>query len=704
MRFASVCSGVSPHSQALSKLGWRSVFTAEVEPFPCLVLHHRYGCGRPWRMPSPHSHPSQFKDKTQEDGSILTARQQARREARKKAAAIREVRELPLSEVNPNLGDMTKIDGAKWRGLVDWLLASCPCQSFSVAGLRKGLKDHRGNITMSYVELLNDIDPMGTLFENVPGILSDRTNAFGCLLGGLVGADTALVCPRGLKWSNAGYAFGPRRRVAWRVLDAQGFVPQRRRRVFVVALRNDLRLDPRRVLFESQAEIERGLGDCEDTAQILSKLQGLRWDTATGTEAGQGATGDAQDGTGVRGIEIGPSGGGFTDLSCTLDARCKDGAIRNQIGMLAGVPEVVGTLSDGAHNGGGLTDRMPTREESSPCWPEVAMPVMARDYKGPRNYQDGGLQNAVVTGGSFDVAHSLRADGFDASEDGTGRGTPLVPVEVCPTLRAGGNQTGGDRPPGTDVDTCDSLIPICFSAKDHGADAAQELSPTLRSGEFDKSHQNGGVMPAVCYAVRTAQTSANGHGVDEDVTHALDGAQGQAITYPILEAGARTGKSTDDPRAGMGVGSPDDPMFTLQSGKQHAVAFQERGRDGGRRVETQEELAYALTAPNGGGRRQEFKVSTQMAVRRLPPIECCRLQGWEDCFLHIPTGKWRKITADEAEYLESHGIVCECREGQWFTQTPADGNMYKAIGNGWCVDEIEWIARRIESQVAEVRS
>jgi DNA (cytosine-5)-methyltransferase 1 len=98
------------------------------------------------------------------------------------------------------------------------------------------------------------------------------------------------------------------------------------------------------------------------------------------------------------------------------------------------------------------------------------------------------------------VAHSLRGEGFDASEDGTGRGTPLVPV-VAPTLRAGGNATGGNRPYGTDVDTCDSLVPIAFDCKASGQNGfgVGEIASTMRGMGHDNSHQNGGGHLAVAF-------------------------------------------------------------------------------------------------------------------------------------------------------------------------------------------------------------
>ena len=198
MKYLSVCSGIEAASVAWGPLGWKPVAFAEIEPFPCAVL----------------------------------------------------VRHYP--DV-PNLGDMTKIDGAAYRGQVDVLVGGTPCQSFSVAGLRRGLSDERGNLTLRLVELADAVQPSFVVWENVPGVLSSKDNAFGCFLGGLSGFNGELFPSRAkgvIRWSSAGCVFGPRRTVAWRTLDAQYFgVPQRRRRVFVVACPRD-GADPLSILFE----------------------------------------------------------------------------------------------------------------------------------------------------------------------------------------------------------------------------------------------------------------------------------------------------------------------------------------------------------------------------------------------------------------------------------------------------------------------
>ena len=180
----------------------------------------------------------------------------------------------------PNLGDMTKIADMLRDGSAcapDILVGGTPCQAFSVAGMRKGLDDARGQLTIKFVEIADEIDKQRgaghecvILWENVPGVLSSKDNAFGCFLAGLVGEDCELVPPGG-KWSNAGCVSGPKRTVAWRILDAQYFgVAQRRRRVFVVAsARKDF--DPTAVLFEREG-VRRDTAPSREARTVVAAL------------------------------------------------------------------------------------------------------------------------------------------------------------------------------------------------------------------------------------------------------------------------------------------------------------------------------------------------------------------------------------------------------------------------------------------------
>ena len=205
MRYLSVCSGIEAATVAWHPIGWEPLAFSEIEAFPRMVLAHHYP-------------------------------------------------DVPCH------GDFTKLRDEDWIGGADVLVGGTPCQAFSVAGLRQSLADDRGNLTLEFVRLANAIDvirssggrePAIIVWENVPGVLSVKDNAFGCFLGALVGNDTPLI-PTGGQWTNAGMVIGPQRVAAWRILDAQYFgVAQRRRRVFVVASARD-GFDPAEVLFERE--------------------------------------------------------------------------------------------------------------------------------------------------------------------------------------------------------------------------------------------------------------------------------------------------------------------------------------------------------------------------------------------------------------------------------------------------------------------
>lgn len=182
----------------------------------------------------------------------------------------------------PNFGDMNRtVTGVQLGtiGAPDVLVGGTPCQAFSVAGSRESLDDDRGQLTLQYVRILNAIDaerksrglpPAACVWENVPGVLTTKDNAFGCFLGELAGSGCELQPPGG-KWRNAGYVSGPQRSIAWRIIDAQYFgVAQRRRRVFVVASARD-GFDPRKVLFESEG-VRRDTPPSRETGAPVAAL------------------------------------------------------------------------------------------------------------------------------------------------------------------------------------------------------------------------------------------------------------------------------------------------------------------------------------------------------------------------------------------------------------------------------------------------
>lgn len=265
--YISVCSGIEAATCAWHPLGWRPVAFAEIEKFPSAVLASHY--------------PNV-----------------------------------------PNYGDLSRYK--KWIDhTVDLIVGGTPCQAFSVAGLRKGLDDPRGNLSLTFLALVRKYRARWVVWENVPGVLSDRTNAFGHLLAGL---------------GQLGYGW------AYRVLDAQYYgVAQRRRRVFVVA----------------------NLGDWRRAAAVLFESESMRWDPPPSRQSGE-------------------------DVAGTLSSRTTGG----------------GGLGTDFELGGGV---IPSTGDVSHCLNAGGM--------GRQDYETETL-----------VTHALRGEGFDASEDGTGRGTPLVPV------------------------------------------------------------------------------------------------------------------------------------------------------------------------------------------------------------------------------------------------------------------------------------
>ncbi|MCQ0986420.1 DNA cytosine methyltransferase [Jiella marina] len=300
MRYGSVCSGIECASVAVEPLGWTPQFFAEIDRFPCAVLAHHYGSNLPGEP-------------------------------------------LSMNGV-PNFGDMN--DFQEWPDAdIDVLVGGTPCQAYSVAGLRKGLDDPRGELSLVYAAVARRYRPRWLVWENVAGVLShDGGRSFASILGLLAGVRVE-VPQNG--WKSAGYVVGYEGAygLAWRVIDAQyirvdGFgraVPQRRRRVIVVG---------------------HSGGAWQRAAAVLLERESLSGNPAPRRSAREGTAADAQVGFG--------GGRHITDVASTLDSHFGDKQ---------------------------------------------------------------GLENQHVNQGCpLFVAHSLRAEGFDASEDGTGRGTPIVPI------------------------------------------------------------------------------------------------------------------------------------------------------------------------------------------------------------------------------------------------------------------------------------
>ena len=324
LTFGSVCSGIEAASVAWHPLGWRTAFLSEIAPFPRAVLSHHYP-------------------------------------------------DTPLR------GDFTEIQASE-HDPIDLLVGGTPCQSFSVAGLRRGMADERGNLALEYLRLADRLRPRWLVWENVPGVLSswsgpqppsdleegaeweaNETSDFGCFLAGL---------------SELGY------HGCYRVLDAQYLgLAQRRARVFVVGY----------------------LGDWRRAAAVLFEPASLRGHPAPRREAGQ-------------------------NPSPTLSARTGAGG---------------GLGTDHDLNGGLIARCLTAHPSRSDMETEnfVATTLRARD------------QSRGVDSDCTDtlIAHTLRGEGFDASEDGTGRGTPLVAVAASLSAGSHPNSNAAGRRRDDDV-------------------------------------------------------------------------------------------------------------------------------------------------------------------------------------------------------------------------------------------------------------
>ncbi len=478
MKFGSVCSGIEAASVAWHPLGWKAAWLSEIEPFPSAVLAHHY------------------------------------------------------PDV-PNLGDMTTLPERILSGEIeapDVFCGGTPCQAFSVAGLRNSLDDARGNLSLTFCEIANAIDTVRTgagqqpaiiMWENVPGVLSTKDNAFGCFLAGLAGEDRELE-PSGGKWTNAGYVLGPKRAVAWRVLDAQYFgVAQRRRRVFVVSSARD-NFDPVSVLFE---------------------FNGVRRDTAPSRQAGEEVAPDAG---------ASPEFGGMSPVAKTLAAST-----------------------------GGMTRPAGNANELDFC-----IPISIHPHCIGRAPEAGPQGKEYLLDGSAYCMDS--------------RGQPQAVVQ-----------------------------PIAVHPSQDPISSTNGTTHGLGCGS-----SGGQASVAVSYGIRTANTSSNGWGIQEEVTHTLDCAQGVAVAQPIVAMR----------ESGFGCWMEDTVAGTLDA---------------------------SMGMSGHANRPAVMTVSQAMAVRRLTPVECERLQGFPAGYTAIP---WRKKPASECP----------------------DGPRYKALGNSWAVPVVAWIGQRIE--------
>ncbi len=472
LRYLSVCSGMEAASVAWHPLGWTPVGFSEIEPFPCAILKHRF-------------------PKTPNYGSLT------------------EYQSWPLEP-----------------GAIDLLVGGTPCQSFSVAGLRKGLADPRGNLALTFLGLADRLKPKWIVWENVPGVLSSNGGRdFGSFVGAL---------------GQLGYGW------AMRILDAQHFgVPQRRRRVFVVAC----------------------LGDWRAAAEVLSLREGLRGYLEAGGKKRKGVAADAGSG-----VEAGCWWDGG-QVSQTLDAVLQKGQTMPDKNRFPAVLQPI-VIDRAAFNQGENAQYEPHIAES-----EVMDSLVAR---GPH-----------AVGQPIPFRKSKRACSTTDNET-------WVPAENSNTLN---NFDLGD------TRTTHAVVgPIAWTQNQR--DEVRILGDTAAALALPGTHQTNYIAQPQVY---------ENHAQDSRVNGPLDVAPTVAAIAPTLTA-------SNDPSR-----SPQSSEVTQQVSAVHSVT---------------------------------------MAVRRLTPRECERLQGFPDDWSQIP---WKGKPADQCP----------------------DGPRYKACGNSMAVPVMRWIGERI---------
>jgi DNA (cytosine-5)-methyltransferase 1 len=508
MKYGSVCSGIEAASVAWHHLGWKAQWFSEIEHFPSEVLKYRY----------------------------------------------------PTVE---NLGDMTKltINETFKASTIDLLVGGTPCQSFSVAGLRGGLADPRGNLMLTFLSLADSKKPRWIVWENVPGVLSSNGGKdFGTFLGAL---------------GELGYGF------AYRVLDAQHFgVAQRRRRVFVVGYLGDWRVAGA-VLFERESlqrdikpsrkkrqevtsDVERSLGEAGDAEPIAYSFDALSSNSMKSSNPHSGCR------------EV--------DVAKTLDTTTPEPS-KNQGGIAIAQPISIdhqcnastnqfGTLIKGGEGG---TQQF------------VAQPIAIAENTIGRQPMNGGNGDGFTEDGPM---YTLNATGVH------GVAQPFRKVRRA--------QSDSDFETWEKDETANTLN--CFDVGDVRSTnvVAQPIAVDVYNQSID------------------GQTSAT-------ITEAVGGTNTSGPK--VMQA---AGFLPTQGSAAKGIGYEIEQAPTLRAGCDN----------------------YGLHHP-------------PMAIRRLTPKECERLQGFPDDWTKIP---YRNKPADQCP----------------------DGPRYKACGNSMAVPVMRWIGERIQ--------
>ena len=703
MNYGSVCSGVEAATLAWGPLGWKAVFFAEVEPFPAAVLQQRFGATRPKRLLPP-------------------AEAQTEKERKLRESWAKQIAELPEGGTIPNLGDFPKITKEDFDEPIDLLVGGVPCQSYSIAGLRKGITDPRGHLALEFVKLAYRTGVRWTLVENVPGLLSSGAGKdFASFLSLLCGWEVEV--PEG-GWRKCGIVvpapgcFG----VAWRIIDAQytrvpefpRAVPQRRRRLFIVGYLGSW-IYPATVLFNG--EMRGGNSPpCRTKRQAPPACSEGGVDSTKSIRMRGGKPG------GGKGALVGDdlshtlaTGNDQTIVTLSEDAQWWDGG--DQAGTLTGtsnnqlMPDK-GRLQCVIEPAVECIDTRQVEVQET----ELAPTLIATDYKGGKAV---GIGRDVFNQGqnakygmslSEDVQPTLTAKGPGAvcfenhpsdarvkevpvsptvmSRWGTGGNqTPLVmddvqEMEVAPTLMASMYEKNS-------LEDCDKYMvegkPVGFIKNDAGGEQQGfwgDTFPTLRSG----------ALPAVAYNVSFCD--ANGTRKDRpdgglyvteaDASKTVTAGGTNAETVVIDSVAiAENIIGRQDHTGGNGVGAQEELAYTQNATGVMGVATMECVpldlRNATRDPEKKDEQNRQGVGVGEDGSPMNTITSAsvpgvgwQSTVRKLLPVECERLMGFPDNHTRI---KWKGKSEEECP----------------------DAPRYKACGNSMCVNVMAWIGHRIQA-------
>ena len=615
-------------SVAWHHLGFKPVAFSEIEPFPCAILKHHF------------TQPNYPYDV-------------------------------------PNLGSLTEFN--TWplaNGDVDLLVGGTPCQAFSVAGKRGGLNDPRGQLMLSFLELAAKLQPRYVLWENVPGVLSSgqpKGSDFGCFIQGLV---------------ERGYG------VAWRMLDAQFHgVPQRRKRIFVCATRDPV----------------TGLGDWQASAEILSLAEGLSRHLEEGEQKRKGSSADAESSVGADGMQR------------TVGTLCADthpGAYSGQdayTGRL--IPEQQPTPCHDDQTVGTLCARDFKGVGSQYVQEGKCVPMMFKIRGG----------SPVETGEQGGTPGKGAGKGFLGSEDKafTIATAPdqwlaqqVTPIQDGREMEKNQNGMGVGNPgdPAYTIDTTGSqaaAIPFrkskrACSTTDNETWVEADASNTLNNFDLGDTRTTHAVVQG--FSIREDSTNNTFHAKPIDVSTCVTSVQASAQSHhmqsfvvqscsdvapTVTSSGppySRTGNERVETQALVATSQPHIvqaselrlrgqiteknvcPTLTADA-KQgdteplavHAISFQPGNlmRKAGSDPST--ETFPTLTKDSGD---QSPHVAASMAVRRLTPIECERLQGFPDNWSRI---SWKGKPEEECP----------------------DGPRYKACGNSMAVPVMRFIGEAI---------